>query len=131
MLGEVEVALVAEGLVGEDQHRILREGGLDRRDVVGAERPAEIDVADLGGERGRDGMDGDGQESPDPVFARDWTTEGARRQMAFMTRMLGFFLAVLLLGIGPSQAAPLENKDGFWSEWNDATFERARPRRSS
>lgn len=46
--------------------------------------------------------------------------------MAFMTRMLGFFLAVLLLGIGPSQAAPLENKDGFWSEWNDATFERAR-----
>jgi uncharacterized protein YyaL (SSP411 family) len=41
-----------------------------------------------------------------------------------MTRILGF-LAVLLLGIGTAQAAPLDNKDGFWSEWSDATFERA------
>ena len=46
--------------------------------------------------------------------------------MAFMTRFLGFLGFFLLLGIGPVQAAPLENKDGFWSEWNEATFERAR-----
>ena len=48
--GEVEMALVAEGLVGEDQHGVLREGGLDGGDIVGGERPAEVDVADLGGE---------------------------------------------------------------------------------
>ncbi|CAN5627781.1 DUF255 domain-containing protein [soil metagenome] len=42
-----------------------------------------------------------------------------------MTRILGF-LAVLLFGIaGGAWAGPLDNKDGFWSEWNDATFERA------
>jgi hypothetical protein len=58
---EIEMALVVERLVGEDQHGIACEGGLDRGDVVGRERPAEIDVADLGGERGRDGVDGDGQ----------------------------------------------------------------------
>src|SRR3954451_13094017 len=49
--------------------------------------------------------------------------------MAFMTRILGF-LATLLLGMAGAShaagAAPLENKDGFWSEWNEATFERAR-----
>ena len=51
--------------------------------------------------------------------------------MAFMTRILGL-LAVLLLGIGCApRAAPLDNKDGFWSEWSEATFERAAPRRSS
>ncbi|MBN9086195.1 MAG: thioredoxin domain-containing protein [Reyranella sp.] len=49
--------------------------------------------------------------------------------MAFMTRFLGV-LAILLLGIGAVPhapwAAPLENADGFWSEWNEATFARAR-----
>jgi len=45
--------------------------------------------------------------------------------MPFMTRILGTLLAVLLLGIGAAHAAPIDNRDGFWSEWNDATFERA------
>ena len=46
--------------------------------------------------------------------------------MAFMTRFLSF-LAILLLGIaGGVSAAPLDNKDGFWSDWSEATFERAR-----
>jgi len=45
--------------------------------------------------------------------------------MAFMTRILGFLAAVLLLGMGGASAAPLDNKDGFWSEWSEATFERA------
>lgn len=45
--------------------------------------------------------------------------------MAFMMRILGL-IAVLLLGMaGIASAGPLDNKDGFWSEWNDATFERA------
>ncbi len=46
-----------------------------------------------------------------------------------MTRVLGFLWAVLLLGTAfapaASRAAPLDNKDGFWSEWNEATFARA------
>jgi thioredoxin-related protein len=43
--------------------------------------------------------------------------------MAFMTRTLGFF-AILLLGIaGTTRAAPLDNADGFWSTWSEATFE--------
>ena len=42
-----------------------------------------------------------------------------------MTRTLGFF-AVLLLGIaGAVHAAPLDNADGFWRDWSEATFERA------
>jgi uncharacterized protein len=45
--------------------------------------------------------------------------------MTFMTRIFGLF-SILLLGItGTASAAPLDNKDGFWSEWNEATFERA------
>jgi uncharacterized protein YyaL (SSP411 family) len=31
----------------------------------------------------------------------------------------------LLLGWGPVRAAPIDNSDGFWSEWSDATFARA------
>ena len=58
---EVELAVVGEGLVREDQHGILGEGRADRGEVVGAERTREIDVADLGGEIRRDGVDGDGQ----------------------------------------------------------------------
>jgi uncharacterized protein YyaL (SSP411 family) len=45
--------------------------------------------------------------------------------MAFMTRILGLFFVVLLLGIGSAEAAPIDNKDGFWSEWSEATFARA------
>jgi uncharacterized protein YyaL (SSP411 family) len=41
-----------------------------------------------------------------------------------MMRFLGV-LSALLLGLAAAQAAPLDNKDGFWSEWSDATFERA------
>jgi uncharacterized protein YyaL (SSP411 family) len=41
-----------------------------------------------------------------------------------MMRFWGF-LAALLLGFAAAQAAPIDNKDGFWSEWSDATFERA------
>jgi uncharacterized protein len=32
---------------------------------------------------------------------------------------------ISLLFAGSAYAAPLDNKDGFWSEWSDATFERA------
>jgi uncharacterized protein len=42
----------------------------------------------------------------------------------FMMRFLAF-LGALLLGLAAAQAAPIDNKDGFWSEWSDATFERA------
>ena len=49
--------------------------------------------------------------------------------MPFMRRILGLLAAVLLLGIGgatfASWAAPLDNRDGFWSAWSDATFARA------
>jgi hypothetical protein len=45
--------------------------------------------------------------------------------MAFMTRILGLFIAVLLLGIASAEAAPIDNRDGFWSEWSEATFARA------
>jgi hypothetical protein len=44
--------------------------------------------------------------------------------MAFMTRILSLF-AVLLLGAAGAAAAPLDNKDGFWSAWSEATFARA------
>src|SRR6185436_9654601 len=62
---------------------------------------------------------------PNPVFGRDWTIERRRLQMPFMTRIAGLFVAVLLLGIGAARAAPFDNRDGFWSEWSDATFARA------
>jgi uncharacterized protein YyaL (SSP411 family) len=45
--------------------------------------------------------------------------------MAFMTRVFAFLCAVLLLGTAGAIAAPLANEDGFWSEWNEATFARA------
>ena len=47
--------------------------------------------------------------------------------MPFMKRVFSL-LAVLLLGIGSRPvpgAAPIDNKDGFWSEWSEATFARA------
>jgi uncharacterized protein len=41
-----------------------------------------------------------------------------------MRRLVGL-LAVLLLAPWFAAAAPLDNSDGFWSAWSDATFERA------
>ncbi len=35
------------------------------------------------------------------------------------------FLTALALTLGAAQAAPLDNKDGFWNEWSEATFQRA------
>lgn len=41
-------------------------------------------------------------------------------------KRLACLLSILLLGIaGVARAAPLDNSDGFWSEWTEATFERA------
>jgi uncharacterized protein YyaL (SSP411 family) len=37
---------------------------------------------------------------------------------------IGVLLLSLLFAFG-ARAAPIENADGFWSEWNDATFARA------
>ena len=42
-----------------------------------------------------------------------------------MMRFLALLGALLLLGPAAAQAAPIDSKDGFWSEWSDATFERA------
>ncbi|MSP76123.1 MAG: thioredoxin domain-containing protein [Rhodospirillaceae bacterium] len=41
-----------------------------------------------------------------------------------MTRFFSI-LAALVLAATPAIAGPLDNRDGFWSEWSDATFERA------
>ena len=41
-----------------------------------------------------------------------------------MMRFLAF-LALCCWVWRPPSAAPIDNKDGFWSEWSDATFERA------
>jgi uncharacterized protein YyaL (SSP411 family) len=35
------------------------------------------------------------------------------------------FLVLSLLSFAGAQAAPIDNSDGFWSEWNGATFARA------
>ena len=37
---------------------------------------------------------------------------------------VGVLLLSLLFAIG-ARAAPIENSDGFWGEWSDATFARA------
>lgn len=42
----------------------------------------------------------------------------------FMMRFFGI-LAALVLATTAAAAGPLDNRDGFWSEWSDATFERA------
>jgi len=34
-------------------------------------------------------------------------------------------IAALLIGFAEAAAAPIDNKDGFWSDWSDATFQRA------
>ncbi len=47
-----------------------------------------------------------------------------RLQMSFMSRILGVIAALFLLGTA-AHAGPLDNKDGFWSEWSEATFARA------
>ncbi len=44
--------------------------------------------------------------------------------MPFMKSLLVLF-ATLFLGLVGAQAAPIDNSDGFWSEWSDATFARA------
>ncbi|MCX7365075.1 MAG: DUF255 domain-containing protein [Alphaproteobacteria bacterium] len=41
-----------------------------------------------------------------------------------MSRILGVIAALFLLGTA-AHAGPLDNKDGFWSEWSEATFARA------
>ncbi len=45
--------------------------------------------------------------------------------MMRLTSWFGAFVAALLLGMAAVNAGPLENEDGFWSEWSDATFARA------
>jgi uncharacterized protein len=43
--------------------------------------------------------------------------------MMRLTVWFGAFIAVML-GLAAAQAAPLDNRDGFWSDWSDATFAR-------
>ena len=40
-----------------------------------------------------------------------------------MIRILALLLSLLFAGAAHS--APIDNSDGFWSEWNDATFAKA------
>ena len=47
-----------------------------------------------------------------------------------MIRRIAFVLP-LLFAITAGHAAPIDNKDGFWSEWNDASSPRPRARRNS
>ena len=47
---EIDVLLIGEFLPRKDQHGIVPEGLLDRRDICRVERARQIDVADLGGE---------------------------------------------------------------------------------
>jgi uncharacterized protein YyaL (SSP411 family) len=42
----------------------------------------------------------------------------------FMTRLFSI-LAILVLAATTATAGPLDNRDGFWSEWSDTAFERA------
>ena len=44
--------------------------------------------------------------------------------MPFMKRFLALCAALFVVS-GAASAAPLDNKDGFWSEWSEATFDRA------
>ena len=44
---EIEMLPCRERLVGKDQHRVTVESLLDRGDILCAERPREIDVADF------------------------------------------------------------------------------------
>lgn len=41
-----------------------------------------------------------------------------------LTVWFGAFIG-LMLGLAAARAAPLDNRDGFWSDWSDATFARA------
>ncbi len=47
---ERDLLLVAQRLVVEHEHRVAVHAGLDRRDLVGAERPAQVDAFDLADE---------------------------------------------------------------------------------
>ena len=114
-----------EMLVGKDQDGILGEGGADRGEVVGGSGLPRSTSPTSAAKFGVIGWTVMATVPPRSVFDRDWTTEGARPQMAFMTRILSLF-AILLLGMATAtRAAPLDDKDGFWGEWNEATFERA------
>jgi uncharacterized protein YyaL (SSP411 family) len=45
--------------------------------------------------------------------------------MMRFTARLTALMAAFLLSVAGAGAAPLDNKDGFWSEWSEATFARA------
>jgi len=46
-----------------------------------------------------------------------------------MIRILALLLSLLFAGAAHS--APIDNSDGFWSEWNDATLRKPRAKRNS
>lgn len=41
------------------------------------------------------------------------------------------FLLALILVVPSALGAPLDNKDGFWSDWSDGTFARAAAEKNS
>ena len=86
MAREVEMALIAEILVGEDQHGIFGEGGADGGEIFSAERLAEIDIAHFGGEIGVIGWTVTVMVSSRSCVCRDWTTERPRPANTFVIR---------------------------------------------
>ena len=66
--GEFQMLILVERLTAENQHRIFVEGLEQRLAILGRDRAGQIEIADFGGKRRRDRIDGDGHDLP-PAWA--------------------------------------------------------------